>query len=257
MNLTSNQKQWIAWIVLTLATLALSVTLGVRYPLPTPPAEMPDEIVALGTTNFTAIEAEDITATDDLTVTDDTTLTDALDVSGAVTLNSTVDIDGNITSGTGGISITDSLNVTSSVDFDSTANIDGAATLNSTLDVDGNISSGTGAISMTDNLDLSGTFNYGSGDLTPLAYDSTTQYEVYIGNASSVTQTTVTSATHNMTTAVDWGSCFVSDPDADANDPAYCTISISGSSITFQALDDDGDNATTAATKIYYIIIGR
>jgi hypothetical protein len=112
-------------------------------------------------------------------------------------------------------------------------------------------------VSVSGNLDAGGTFNYGSGDLTPLSHDSTTQYEVYFGSADSVTQTTVTSATHNCTTAVDWGMCFVSDPDADAGDPAYCTISISGSSITFQALDDDGDNAANAATKIYYLIIGR
>jgi hypothetical protein len=106
-------------------------------------------------------------------------------------------------------------------------------------------------------LDILGLLTYSSDDRTPIGFDGSTGYEVYFGSGSSITQTTVTSATHNMTTAVDWGICFVSDPDADAGDPFMCTISISGTSITFQALDDDGDNAATAATKIYYLIVGR
>ena len=67
-----------------------------------------------------------------------------LNVDGAVTLNSTLDVDGNITSGTGAISITDGVYITGTVD------VDGAVTLNSTLDVDGAISSGTGGITLTD-----------------------------------------------------------------------------------------------------------
>lgn len=74
----------------------------------------------------------------------------ALDADGAVTLNSTLDVDGNVSSGTGAFTITDSLNVTGAVDFDSTFNADGAAAFNSTVDIDGNISSGTGAVTVTD-----------------------------------------------------------------------------------------------------------
>jgi hypothetical protein len=114
-----------------------------------------------------------------------------------------------------------------------------------------------GAIDASGAADFAGALTYSTDDLTPVGFDGSTAYEIYFGSGSSITQTTVTSATHNMTTAVDWGTCFVSDPDDDAGDPFLCTISISGTSITFQAVQDDGDNATTAATKIYYLVIGR
>jgi hypothetical protein len=39
-----------------------------------------------------------------------------------------VDIDGNISSGTGGITLADTVNATGAVDFDSTLNVDGAVT---------------------------------------------------------------------------------------------------------------------------------
>jgi hypothetical protein len=86
-NLTEHQKQWIAWGISTIVVLALSLTLGIKYPLPTPPEELPDPVIALGTTHFTNVEAEDLTATDDLTVTDDSTLTDDVTVGGDLTVS--------------------------------------------------------------------------------------------------------------------------------------------------------------------------
>jgi hypothetical protein len=162
-------------------------------------------------------------------------------------ITDTVSLGGNISSASGAITITDDVSITGTLSAEDLSSTDDASVTDD-LSVGGDIIS---------DIDITGTLQYGSDDLTPLAYDSTTQYEVYVGSADSVTQTTVTSATHNCATAVDWGICFVSDPDADAGDPAYCTISISGTDITFQALDDDGDNASTAATKIYYMVIGR
>ena len=36
MNLTEKQKQWIAFLLITLLTAATSIFLGVNYPLPPP-----------------------------------------------------------------------------------------------------------------------------------------------------------------------------------------------------------------------------
>jgi hypothetical protein len=65
--MTDNQKQWTAWGILTLVTVALSLFLGVKYPLPTPPAELPDSIVELGVTHMTALELSG-SETDELVV---------------------------------------------------------------------------------------------------------------------------------------------------------------------------------------------
>ena len=81
------QKRWVAYGIVAVAVI-IAALLGMRYPMPEPPGE----VVALGTTHFTNVEAEDITATDDLTVgdrlsvpiiaaSDDMTVTDNLVVS--------------------------------------------------------------------------------------------------------------------------------------------------------------------------------
>ena len=81
------QKRWVAYGIVAVAVI-IAALLGMRYPMP----ETPGEVVALGTTHFTNVEAEDITATDDLTVgdrlsvpiiaaSDDMTVTDNLVVS--------------------------------------------------------------------------------------------------------------------------------------------------------------------------------
>ena len=69
-----------------------------------------------------------------------------LDIQAGATTN----LAGNISSGTGAITITDDVYITNTLD------VDGAVTLNSTLDVDGNISSGTGAITITDDVLMDG-----------------------------------------------------------------------------------------------------
>jgi len=79
MNITPVQKKWIAWILVALVIFGVNTYLGVSYPIPEPPAEA---IVELGTTHFTDLEAEDITATDDLTVTDDAAVGGDLGVTG-------------------------------------------------------------------------------------------------------------------------------------------------------------------------------
>jgi cytoskeletal protein CcmA (bactofilin family) len=57
------------------------------------------------------LTATDFSAGDDLTVTDDLAVGGDLDVDGATTLNSTLDVDGNISSGTGAITMTDAVNI--------------------------------------------------------------------------------------------------------------------------------------------------
>jgi hypothetical protein len=94
--MTDHQKQWIAWGVSTIVVLALSLTLGIKYPLPTPPEELPDPIIELGTSHFTNISAEDVTATDDLTVTDDATLTDDVAVGGDLAVTGDATLSGDV-----------------------------------------------------------------------------------------------------------------------------------------------------------------
>lgn len=87
--LTPKQKAWIGWIILSVITTAITLTLGVSFPIPPVPSSMPNslpseagDLITLGTTHFTDIEAEDIAVTDDLTVTDAASVGGALAVTG-------------------------------------------------------------------------------------------------------------------------------------------------------------------------------
>ena len=81
-------KQWIAWGAVSLVLTLVAIFLGVKYPAPPQPDE---PVTALGTTHFTNISAEDITATDDVSVADDADIDGDLDVDGATNLDA-VDI---------------------------------------------------------------------------------------------------------------------------------------------------------------------
>lgn len=48
MKLTPDQKKWIAWIITVVVATAISIGLGVRYPIP----PMPEGVIPLGITNF-------------------------------------------------------------------------------------------------------------------------------------------------------------------------------------------------------------
>jgi len=89
MNLTPTQKKWLAWIIVALVILSVNTYLGVSYPTPDPP----DEPVELGTTHFTNLSAEDLTATDDLVVADDATISGDLSVIGAIAAGGTNTLD--------------------------------------------------------------------------------------------------------------------------------------------------------------------
>ena len=84
MKLTDPQKKMIGYSAVVTLLTVLSIVLGVTFPIPDPYVAT-DPIVSLGTTHFTAIEAEDLTATDDLTVTDDATISGATALNGGIT----------------------------------------------------------------------------------------------------------------------------------------------------------------------------
>lgn len=80
-------KKHTSWFILAALTIIINLAFGMRYPLPRPDTAI-DPVVELGTTNFTDLEAEDITATDDLTVTDDASVGGDLTVTGSTTTQS-------------------------------------------------------------------------------------------------------------------------------------------------------------------------
>lgn len=132
MNLTDKQKRILAWLIVALAVTAVNIFLGVTYPLPDLPlgddqrqAQLPsdDPIVELGTTHFTNVSAEDITATDDLAVTDNATVGGDFTVSGTAswgcsesTVTNDLILTGTITAEDG--VITDTLDVNGDLDLD-------------------------------------------------------------------------------------------------------------------------------------------
>lgn len=87
-------RQLIAWTIVAVVLTAVSLYLGVNYPIPSPPdftspLEVVDEVVTLGTTHFSNLEAEDITATRDLTVDDNAVIGGNLSVSGTMSFDCT------------------------------------------------------------------------------------------------------------------------------------------------------------------------
>lgn len=86
-------KKHASWLTLIVLTIAVNLTFGMRYPLPRPA----DPVIELGTTNFTDLEAEDITATDDLVVTDDASVGGDLAVTGDASVGGDLAITGSLT----------------------------------------------------------------------------------------------------------------------------------------------------------------
>jgi cytoskeletal protein CcmA (bactofilin family) len=121
--MNNKQKQWLAWGTVALVLTLVSIFLGVKYPIPEPPFPFADETVTLGTTHFTNVEAEDITATDDLTVTDDTTIGGDITISGTASWGCTTATIENDLTLTGTLTaedavITDTLDVNGDIDLD-------------------------------------------------------------------------------------------------------------------------------------------
>lgn len=76
MKLTPQHREKLAWIIVSLVALIVSITLGVSYPLPMQRAPQGEPIVELGTTHFSG-----------------------LNVTGAVDFDTTLNVDGATTLG--------------------------------------------------------------------------------------------------------------------------------------------------------------
>lgn len=113
MNLSETQKKWIAWIVVTVVITAVSVGLGVSYPLPPAPLELLDQInkAAEAEEGFGAqgvarpVQFRSVRITDDLTVADDVTITDDVTVDTITAATGATVTAGGIDVAAGGLSL--------------------------------------------------------------------------------------------------------------------------------------------------------
>ncbi len=190
MNQTN--KQWLAWILITLATLAIALFFGVQYPIPAEPTEPvepvplaahfsnPVDIEGSASASAPALTFEGDTDTgiyrsaantlkmasggaDVLTV-NSTGLTIAGDVipSGAVTAGSAT-INGNATV-TGTLDVTGNTTITGTFTTGSTNTLGGNTTVSGNATVNGNAVV-TGTADITGNTEITGTLTVG-GDAT-------------------------------------------------------------------------------------------
>lgn len=108
-------------------------------------------------------------------------------------------------------------------------------------------------LAVTGNTDLAGTLQYGSDDLYPVGYGSSGQQLVY--GTSSITGTAT--AVHGLTT-VTFALCVLGeDPTSGSGESAYCTVVVSGNTVTLKAWQDDFVTAATEAdTAIQWLVVG-
>jgi len=172
-NPTPYQQRLIRWALATVLVFALAFV-GIKYPEPgdIPDFPMPDDIVALGTTNF-----DTVAASDDVTVGDDLTVTDAATVSGAAALN------GGITADTSAFSVADtSGNTVIAGSLAANGGITADSTAFTVADTSGNVATAgtldvTGAATFANDLTIDDTLNIddtsyaltGAQTLTPTA----------------------------------------------------------------------------------------
>lgn len=123
--MTEKQKQWLAWVIVAVVLTAVSVWLGVSYPVPAMPLEFETEGVRY--TTFRNLKAEN-----DLWVVDDVAIDGTLNVDDMdVDLSAELEIDGalvDIGGGSGG-----------TADGDNDLLVAGDCEVDDTLDVDGDI----------------------------------------------------------------------------------------------------------------------
>jgi hypothetical protein len=149
LTIPDDQKARLVQALVTLLTvlLGIALTLGTQVvdQLVNPAG---DVMQSLGTTHFTNVSAEDLTATDDLTVTDDAsiggaaTITDDLAVGGDATVTGAVSAEQLTT--TDDATVTDDLGVTGDTTIGGGLDVDGTSNLDD-VDIDGvtNLVTGT------------------------------------------------------------------------------------------------------------------
>ena len=89
----SFEDRWRAVLILVSSIVVVGLVLAVAHSF----FLIDDPVVALGTTHFTNLEAEDVTATDDLAVTDDGSIGGDLEVTGKLTTTGTSSLVGALT----------------------------------------------------------------------------------------------------------------------------------------------------------------
>jgi hypothetical protein len=140
MKLSQTQRQWLAFAIVAVVLSAVSIFLGVTYPVPPAPGAAPgaNEITSLGTTYFKnlAISGTELidgsansiqltvrgytTQTAGLLVFENSAGTDELTLSnaGALFVNGTADLRGNLSDGGGTFTVADIAEVTDDTTFD-------------------------------------------------------------------------------------------------------------------------------------------
>lgn len=111
-----------------------------------------------------------------------------------------------------------------------------------------------GTLNVDGTLEVAGEFQYGDDSLYPVGM-SESGYQVVLGT-SEITGTAT--AAHGLTT-VTWALCTLAeDPTAGAGDAAYCTVSVSGNTVTIKAWQDDFVTAATETdVAINWLVIGK
>lgn len=189
--------------------------------------------VVKGTTDFDTVRVDDMLVDREMIVYGTSTLSGTTAMSGTVT----------------------AVNLVSSGDLWVTGN----SILTGTAQVGGNVWSQTGAFTITDALvvtstaDVAGTFQYGASNLYPLGYQ-TWNGRSYGNIATTVTNTMVLSTTHGCQNGITTALCMVAVPAAGAGDPFICEYTVSNMDVTFQALQDDANDATNTGNLHYWIV---
>jgi hypothetical protein len=202
--MTENQKHWLAYLIISLTTLAVALFFGVQYPMPEPPPEplsplptatLPSTpyLVELGShfSNPVDIEGSASAAAPALTFQGDADT--GLYRSAADTIKIATGGSDEVTIDSSGVTIAGTLTQGGSSGLSDTT-INGNLSVTGTADLQGNVSSTTGAVTVTDNLVVTGTADIG-GDVT-LENDET------LSNSTdgSITANVASDGSFNVTT---------------------------------------------------------
>jgi len=235
-----NQKAWLAWIILLLVTLAISLFFGIQYPIPDHPTD-PPEVIELSTHFSGPLYTSDLILSGDLTVAGDATVTGATSWGCADTTYDNITATDTATADK--VVITDTLTVGGESTFTDAVDITGA------LDVTGNTEI-TGTLTASGNTDIGGTLQYGADDLYPVGNEAS-GLELVTGT-DDVTGTL--QIDHGLTT-VTWALCSMAQ-DAVA-DAATCSVAIATNDVTVKVWKADGFTAGSETdVTVNWLVIG-
>jgi len=159
------------------------------------------------------------------------------------------------------------VDIADDLDVDGTTNLDDLdVDASGEIEIDGGLTdfgggtygtaNGDNDVGIAGDLEVEGSVVLASGAY-PLEFASS-GYRVYVGSTSAFTGTAeIVSGTHGCTTAVSMALCQMQDPDDDSGDAFICVATISGSTVTINAIDTAGDAATEVDVVADYIIIGH